>query len=332
MKPRFFASRLAIVAVLLSSTAVPASAQTTSAIGVNAAIHNQVQIKNAADPALRPAVVREPVHIGDAVVSGQQSALQILLRDQTVFTVGANARVTLDRFVYDPNRNASDVTVSVAKGAFRFMSGPALHGQGRNAINTPVGSIGVRGTIVEGVVGADVRDLLQGIPGVPSFSGIPDNATFIVLIGPGAGTDGFDRVGAIDFNGRGITVQINRAGQGLLIWDGGQAPYGPFDIPDVVLARLLDDLGLGGGAGTGGPSDPGSLGLPSNPSGGPLTPGGSGDPGYEPPGFTPPVAGTSTQTPGGPLPPVTPGGPANRGGGATNGGGLTNGNGNQLPP
>lgn len=328
MKPRFFASRLAIVAVLLSGAALPAFAQISPAIGVNAAIRNRVQIKTAADSALRPAVVREPVHIGDAVVSGPQSALQILLRDQTVFTIGANARVTLDRFVYDPNRNASDVTVSVAKGAFRFMSGPALHGQGRNAINTPVGSIGVRGTIVEGVVGADVRDLLQGVPGVPSFLGVPDNATFIVLIGPGAATDGFDRVGAIDFNGPGLTVAVNRAGQGLLIWDSGQAPYGPFNIPDVVLARLLDDLGLSGGSVSGGPADPGSLGLPTNPAGGVVTSSGSDDPGYSPPGFTPPVAGTSTQTPGGPLPPPpvqTPTAPP------TGGGPATNGNGNQVP-
>jgi hypothetical protein len=319
----------------------PAMAQVPATIGVNAAIRNQVRIKTYADPALRPAVVREPVHIGDAVVSGPQSALQMLLRDRTVFTIGANARVTIDRFVYDPNRGTSDVAVSVAKGAFRFMSGPSLRGAGRNAITTPVGSIGVRGTIVEGVVGSDVRDLLQGVPGVPSFSGPLDNATFIALIGPGAGADGFDKVGAIDFRGQGPAIEIARAGQGLLIWDGAQPPYGPFDIPDVVFTRLLAQLGVAGGSGGGGPAGGGPVGDSPPALNGVVTAGEAADPGYAPPGLVAPVAGTSALTPGGPLPPpvvkipVNPpignvGGPS-AGGGKAVGGNAAGGNGANGP-
>src|SRR3546814_20762091 len=92
---------------------------------------------------------------------------QLLLLDKTSFTVGSNARVKIDRFVYDPARNASSVSASVAKGAFRFMSGKSLkNGRTRSSIQTPVASIGIRGTIVEGVVGREAIASAQRDPGI----------------------------------------------------------------------------------------------------------------------------------------------------------------------
>src|ERR1700678_220013 len=86
---------MTLIKLALSGTAILAlslsAAQADPAIGTNAAIRNSVQTKASTDPALHPAVVRAPVHIGDVVVSGDKSALQILLVDQSVFTVGANA-------------------------------------------------------------------------------------------------------------------------------------------------------------------------------------------------------------------------------------------------
>ena len=164
-----------------------------SQVGVNAAIRNSVQEKQSNDAALRPAVIRAPVHLGDAIVSGDQSALQLLLLDQSVFTVGANARVTVDRFVYDPDRGTSDVAASVAKGAFRFMSGHSLHGFGTRAITTPVATIGVRGTMLEGAVGEEATQALGHQPGAPQCQGDASNATLVALRGPGMGTSGFDK-------------------------------------------------------------------------------------------------------------------------------------------
>ena len=58
--------RLLALALLFAAPAVAQNA----AIGVNAAIKNQVSMKTAADPAARPAVLRESVHLGDAISSG----------------------------------------------------------------------------------------------------------------------------------------------------------------------------------------------------------------------------------------------------------------------
>ncbi len=79
-------------------------------------------------------------------MTGPQSQVQVLLRDRSTFTVGANARMTVDRFVVSENGGSA---VSVARGAFRFVSGRTARSSSREAISTPVGSIGVRGTILD---------------------------------------------------------------------------------------------------------------------------------------------------------------------------------------
>jgi hypothetical protein len=213
------------------------SAMADDNVGVNAAIRNSVQEKSATQPALHPAVARGSVHLGDEVVSGDNSALQILLLDKSVFTVGANARMTIDKFVYDPSRGTSDVAASIAKGAFRFMSGPTLGGQGHNAISSPVATIGVRGTIVEGAVGADAQEILSGEKGAPTGAG-SDTTTLVVLRGPGRNEHTFDKPGAIDVTSGGVTVSAEHAGDAIVIWGPNQPPAGPFTLSDGAFEKL----------------------------------------------------------------------------------------------
>ncbi len=273
MKPLTRSSRAAAglaVAAAVVLAAGTALAQPGATIGVDAMIRNAVSVKPVGSDGARPAVLREAAHLGDTFTTGSASSLQVLLRDRSVFTIGANARLTLDRFVYDPSRNSSDVAASVTRGAFRFMSGRSLSGQGQRAINTPVASIGVRGTIVEGAVGPDVAAILNGQPGVPPLSGNLGNATLIVLIGPGASADGLDKPGAIDITlAGGGTISLTQPGQAFLIFDGGGQPFGPFQISDTALGQLNGFLfppsTPGGSPGTG---FIGSVGLGSGDVGG----------------------------------------------------------------
>lgn len=207
-------------------SAAPALAQTGAPIGVNAAIRNQVEIKPVGTAAFRTAVVREAVRLGDSVQSGANSALQILLKDRSVFTIGANARMTLDRFVYDPARGTGDVAATVAKGAFRFMSGKALARGGNNTINTAVASIGVRGTIVEGAVGPEANAIAANEPGLQGqVQGGGDNATIIVLRGPGPATNGIDKPGEIQVTVQGgPTTNVTTPGQALYIGGANTTP------------------------------------------------------------------------------------------------------------
>lgn len=213
-----------------------AGAQT---VGVNSAVVNDVRMTTQANPQAHPAQVKERVSLGNQIATGRGSALQVLLLDRTNFQVGANARITVDKFVYDPARSASAVGVSVAKGAFRFMSGKPTHANpGQSSIKTPVASIGIRGTIVEGVVGDDAIGIAQREAGVPGVTGADAaTASLILLRGPGAGARG-EAVGAIDVTAGGKTVAVEQGGYAVFVPGPGQAPIGPFLLSDAGLARL----------------------------------------------------------------------------------------------
>lgn len=222
---------VAAVACALSAASV---VQAQEAVGVNAAIRNSIRTQPAGESALRPAALRGQVRVGDVFVSGAQSQLQVLLRDQSIFTVGSNARVTIDRFVIDTDRSAGGASASVARGAFRFVSGRG--GPRAGAVRTPVASIGVRGTVVETVVGPDALFVLEGHPGLPPFTGSPDDATLIVLRGPGPRGSGFDTPGAIDITSGETTSTLERPGMAMFAWAGGT--FGPFELSDEASARL----------------------------------------------------------------------------------------------
>ena len=154
-------ARLIIAAGILAAgvSTIPVMAQV---VGINAAIKNQVQTRKVNTTALRPAKLKGRVNIGDFITTGRTGVLQILLRDRTSFTVGRNGQMTIDRFVYDPASNASEVAATVTKGAFRFISGkPTRNRKGRSSVKTPVGSIGIRGTIFEGAVGEEAVNLAR---------------------------------------------------------------------------------------------------------------------------------------------------------------------------
>lgn len=221
-------------AALAGLLALSTAAHAQQAVGVNAAVRNSVRTQPVGESALRPAVLRGQVRVGDVIVSGAQSQLQVLLRDQSVFTVGSNARVTIDRFVIDTERGAGGASASVARGAFRFVSGRGS--SPRSALRTPVASIGVRGTIVETVVGPDALFVLEAQPGVPPFSGSPDEASLIVLRGPGPRGRGFDTPGAIDVTGGGTTWTLETPGLAMFVWEGGS--FGPFLLSDEASSRL----------------------------------------------------------------------------------------------
>ena len=121
-----------------------------------------------------------------------------------------------------------------------FMSGKATRGMpGQSSITTPVGSIGIRGTIFEGAVGADAVRIARAEAGVgKSVRADMASATLVVLRGPGAGTKGDERPGAIDFTAGGTTVSASGSGQALFVPGPGQRPIGPFALSDAGLDAL----------------------------------------------------------------------------------------------
>ena len=240
---RIWNGTTAILAVTAGALGTQAVAQT---VGVNAAVVNDVRMTSQTNPQPHAAVLRERVALGNNISTGPRSVLQVLLLDRTNFTVGQNARITVDRFVYDPNRQASSVGLSIGRGAFRFMSARSLHANpGASSLRTPVASIGIRGTIVEGAVGAEAVRMARREGAIPAGTRIdPETATLILLRGPGPNTQGQDTPGAIDVTANGVTVSVSGSGYAVFIAGPNQAPIGPFLLSDHGSLQLSDWLSV----------------------------------------------------------------------------------------
>ena len=137
-----FLAALFLVGAACLSFAGSAAAQN---IGVAAAVSNQVTSPQGG--------VQIPVNAGDGVVANQviqtatESTAQLLFLDQTTLSVGPSAEVTLDRFVFDPNRSAGSVVIEATRGAFRFITGSQA--PENYTIVTPVATMGVLGSTLE---------------------------------------------------------------------------------------------------------------------------------------------------------------------------------------
>ena len=90
-----------------------------------------------------------PVDQGDVIQTGANSAVGIVFIDKTVFSLGANARMTLDELVFNET-GADRSTFSVLTGPFSFVSGNVARTPEAMRVRTPVATIGIRGTRVAG--------------------------------------------------------------------------------------------------------------------------------------------------------------------------------------
>ena len=87
----------------------------------------------------------------DMLKTGPEARVQSTLKDGTQLTLGEKATLKVDEYVYDPSQTGGQMTLDVVEGAFLFVGGKIEGETGGNvAINTPVGTLGVRGTTVWG--------------------------------------------------------------------------------------------------------------------------------------------------------------------------------------
>lgn len=93
--------------------------------------------------------VWDDLFIDDNIVSDQwvrtptDAALHVNFVDGTNLRLGANSEVKIDRYVYDPSRKgASQVSLSLAKGMFRIITGKLDN----YSLKTPSATLGIRGT------------------------------------------------------------------------------------------------------------------------------------------------------------------------------------------
>ncbi|MEC9462810.1 MAG: FecR domain-containing protein [Pseudomonadota bacterium] len=134
-------------AALLLLASAPARADTNIA-GVTAAVNPDAQSFDAGG---KPKLISlgDPVIRNHRIETSGQGLVQILLADGTSFTVGPNSSVVIDSFVYDPEKNTASLAATMTKGALRFIGGKASKASGDVKIDTPIGTAGIRGAVVD---------------------------------------------------------------------------------------------------------------------------------------------------------------------------------------
>ena len=130
-----------------------ASAASAQQVGVTSAASGDPR---GTPPSLPTRTLRVGIDVfgNERVVTGAADRAHLVFLDGSGLTVGASSDLVIDRFVFDQNRNAGDLAVSVTKGAFRFVGG-AISKKSDVIIRTPSAHIGVRGGIATVTVGAD---------------------------------------------------------------------------------------------------------------------------------------------------------------------------------
>ena len=114
----------------------------------------------------------EPVSIGTVVFEGDvvqttnTGAVNIIFSDETSLAISENAKMAIDNYQFDPQTESGETNVSVLRGVFVYTSGLIGRDDPDDVkIETPVGTIGIRGTIIAGKINPDGESEISVLEG-----------------------------------------------------------------------------------------------------------------------------------------------------------------------
>ena len=177
-------ARLFALLVVLALPSFARAAEDSGPVGIVNKVENQAQVVSASGATT--AIIGTPVHMRDELRTGADARLQIIFRDDTMFTLGEQASVVIDRYVFDPDQGIGETVLQATKGAFRFATGRIKELSDRKiAVSTPVADIGVRGTEFWG----GPLDAKYGVLLLDGEIIVSNQAGRVILSGPGQGSD-----------------------------------------------------------------------------------------------------------------------------------------------
>ncbi len=112
----------------------------------------------------------DPIFEQDIVLTDAEGAVNIEFLDGSTFAISEDARLTIDEFVYDAQSETGSSLFGFVQGVFVYVSGMIGDNSQENvAIETPLGTIGIRGTTL----------LFSFTSGEPAFVLVLDGSGFI---------------------------------------------------------------------------------------------------------------------------------------------------------
>ncbi len=214
---------------------------TALALAGTAAAQSRVGVTSATDgdPLGKPPTAAErilkigiDVQANEVVTTHANDRAHLVFLDGSSLTVGPNARLTIDKFVYDPNSKTGELALTATQGVFRLVGGK-ISKTNPITINTPSSTIGIRGGITIFNV-SQTRTVANFIFG--------NNMTV---------------------SGQGQSQNVTRPGSFVIV-NTGAPPSPPSLLPPGGLTAIVGQLEGGGGSssggGTGGSSGSGGTG------------------------------------------------------------------------
>ena len=108
----------------------------------------------------------DKIYLNETILAGVDSGTQILLLDQSTFTIGSDSEVVMDTFIYDPATSEGKIVASVKQGSLKVISGLiSKKNPDSLTVEVPEGTLGSRGTEFQ--------------------TNVTKNQTSTLLIGPG---------------------------------------------------------------------------------------------------------------------------------------------------
>ena len=212
----------AIALSLAAGLAGPSAAAPGDKAGVTASVRGQVQQVSFRTP--QAAIGRnvgsgDEVFLGDRILTRAGAGVQIMLLDGTTFSIGPDASMVIDEFVYNPATNTGRLAATLTRGTLRVISG-RLARQSDEAITVklPQATVGIRGTMA----------ILSGDP----------NGFFIGLFGVGPNNQTGAPASYLTIGINGTFYNIFRTGYGCTV--SAAAPVcNPAPVDPKFLAQLI---------------------------------------------------------------------------------------------
>jgi hypothetical protein len=190
--------------------ALTATTQAEARIGVTGAVVPQTDALRPGSP-LEPLVLGADVDFDEHIVTAENGHAQILFLDRSTLTVGPNADVVIDKFVYSPQDESGSLAISATKGILRYVGGALSKHEDAVKIETPTAIIGIRG----------------GMALIEVEASGATHATF--LYGKELTITGLN----------GIPVRVTRPGFTTSVGVGGLAPSAPVKANAVQIAATI---------------------------------------------------------------------------------------------
>ena len=113
---------LLICVLAATAPAVPAADVPDEAIGEVVYLAGTV-VAEQPDGRTRPLDMEKPVMAGETIVTRTRSSVEIVFKDQSVFSQGPDSRTLLNEFIYSPDNPAPKMLLEVGVGTVRYVTG-----------------------------------------------------------------------------------------------------------------------------------------------------------------------------------------------------------------